>query len=59
MKPISLGPFGWYEEKMKEIARVNLSGGGGLFAKSCPTLATPWTTACQAPLSMGFPRQGC
>ena len=25
--------------------------------KSCPTLATPWTVACQAPLSMGFPRQ--
>ena len=32
-------------------------GGGGLVAKSCPTLATPWTAACQAPLSMGFPRQ--
>ena len=23
----------------------------------CPTLATPWTVACQAPLLMGFPRQ--
>ena len=22
--------------------------------QSCPTLATPWTVACQAPLSMGF-----
>ena len=21
--------------------------------------ATPWTVACQAPLSMGFPRQEC
>ena len=31
--------------------------GGGLAAKSCPTLATPWTVACQAPLSMGFSRQ--
>ena len=30
---------------------------GGLDAKSCPTLATPWTVACQAPLSMGFSRQ--
>ena len=30
---------------------------GGLVAKSCPTLATPWTGACQAPLSMGFSRQ--
>ena len=30
---------------------------GGLVAKSCPTLATPWTVACQAPLFMGFSRQ--
>ena len=30
---------------------------GGLVAKLCPTLATPWTVACQAPLSMGFSRQ--
>ena len=30
------------------------SGGGGLVAKSCPTLATLWTVAQQAPLSMGF-----
>ena len=30
---------------------------GGLVAKSCPTLATPWTAACQAPLFMGFSRQ--
>ena len=34
-------------------------GGGGLVAKSCPTLATPWTVACQAPLSIGFSRQEC
>ena len=27
---------------------------GGLVTQSCPTLATPWTVACQAPLSMGF-----
>ena len=32
-------------------------GGGGLAAKLCLTLATPWTVACQAPLSMGFSRQ--
>ena len=31
--------------------------GGGLVAKSRPTLATPWTVARQAPLSMGFSRQ--
>ena len=29
-------------------------GDGGLVAKMCLTLATPWTVACQAPLSMGF-----
>ena len=32
-------------------------GGGGLVAKSCPTLAIPWTVAHQDPLSMGFSRQ--
>ena len=26
-------------------------------AQSCPTHMTPWTIACQAPLSMGFSRQ--
>ena len=31
--------------------------GGGLVAKSCLALATPWTAACQAPLSMEFSRQ--
>ena len=30
---------------------------GGLVAKLCLTLATPWTVAHQAPLSMGFSRQ--
>ena len=29
----------------------------GLVAKPCLTLTTPWTVACQAPLSMGFTRQ--
>ena len=33
------------------------SGGGGLVAKSCPTLATPQTVPCQAPLSVEFSRQ--
>ena len=31
--------------------------GGGLVSKSCPILATPWTVAHQAPLSVGFSRQ--
>ena len=31
---------------------------GALVAKSCLTLATPWTVDHQAPLSMNFSRQG-
>ena len=31
--------------------------GGGWVTKSCLTLATPWTAAYQAPLSMGFSSQ--
>ena len=32
--------------------------GGGLVAKVVSNcFATPWTVACQVPLSMGFPRQ--
>ena len=31
--------------------------GGGLVTKSCSTLATPWTVACQAPPSMAFSGQ--
>ena len=34
-----------------------MGGSGGLFAKSCLTVVTPWTVARQAPLSMGFSRQ--
>ena len=33
------------------------SGGGGLVTKWCPTLVTPWTVVCQAPLFIGFFRQ--
>ena len=39
---------------------TNLEGigsGDGLVSKSCPTLATPWTIACLAPLPMGFSRR--
>ena len=32
-------------------------GGGGLVTKLRPPLVTPWATAHQAPLSMGFSRQ--
>ena len=33
------------------------NGGGGVVAKSCPTLVIPWTVGRQAPLSMGFSGQ--
>ena len=33
--------------------------GGRVVTKLCPTLATPWTVARQAPLSRGFSRQEC
>ena len=32
-------------------------GGGGLVAKSCLTLVTPWTVARQTPPSIRFSRQ--
>ena len=32
-------------------------GGDALVAKSCLTLANPWTVACQAPLCTGVSRQ--
>ena len=34
-----------------------MQNGGGLVTKSSPTLTTPWTIACQSPLSMVFFRQ--
>ena len=46
-----------YLNKHNTLQIIYIYGGGGLVAKSCPTLATPWTLACQAPLSMGFSRQ--
>ena len=37
----------------KAMTNLSLS----LVSKSCLTLATPWTAACQAPLSIGFSKQ--
>ena len=34
-----------------------ICSGAGLVVKLCPTLATLWTVAHQAPLSMGFPKE--
>ena len=39
------------------IIWTSLYKAGGLVCKSCPTLATPWTIAHQAPVSIGFSRQ--
>ena len=43
--------------KLNILCKEVCGGGGGLVAKSCPTLATPRTVAHQAPLFMGFSRQ--
>ena len=42
---------------MNDNSQYFLFRGGGLVAKLCPTLATLWTVAHQAPLSIGFSRQ--
>ena len=41
----------------KTITTLLIGYDGGLVTELCLTLVTPWTVACQAPLSMGFPRQ--
>ena len=43
--------------KVKVTNTFTLQFGGGLVAKSCLILVTPWTAACQAPLNIGFSRQ--
>ena len=39
---------------LKSKGHLCCSGGGGLVTKSCPTLTTPWTVACQAPSVSGI-----
>jgi len=50
---------GLSREAQIKCRRSNIlrNNNGGLVVKSCPTLVTPWTVACQAALSMGFSRQ--
>ena len=43
-----------YIHHHKLYTNINL---GGLVAKSCLTLVTPWTRTHQVPLFMGFSRQ--
>ena len=45
-----------FKKLLKKINHL-LCSDGGLVTKSCPTLVTPWTVACQAPLSMGLSKQ--
>ena len=47
----------WNKENLSS-AFWNVSESESEVAQSCPTLATLWTVAHQAPLSMGFSRQG-
>ena len=47
----------WLSEETLQTAMKEERVGVGLVTKSCPTLATPWIVAQQAPLSMEFPRQ--
>ena len=42
---------------MNEHMTEDPKGYSSSVAKSCSTLTTPSTIACQAPLSMGFPRR--
>ena len=44
----------WLQSQKEDVY-----SGGGLVAKLFPAFVTAWTVACQAPLSMGFPRQEC
>jgi len=44
-------------DKFYFLELQNYCSGGGLVAKSCPTLVISWTVACQAPLSVGISRQ--
>ena len=46
-----------YRLSTRVFIYIQWFSGGGLVAKSCLTFVTPWTVACQAPLSVGFFRQ--
>ena len=45
------------QSPLSSSAQLDSGGAGGLVAKLCLTLATPWTVDRQAPLSISFPRQ--
>ena len=41
-------------ERDRRALLQSFQEGGGSVAPACPTLATPWSIACQAPLSNGI-----
>ena len=43
--------------QQKPMQHCSSYSSGSSVARSCSTLATPWTVACQAPPSIGFSRQ--
>ena len=52
--------YSWFDDDIKLLRLCTffskIHGGGCLVSESCPTLATLWTVARQAALSMGFSR---
>ena len=56
---VSSHSFSWLKPAFLSDLFFNTTclDGGVLVTQSCSTLATPWTIAFQASLSMGFPRQ--
>ena len=63
-KPMGCGKHFVFSQEVKHgfstvwgISTLNLHVVQVLVAQLCPTLATPWTVAHQAPLSMEFSRQ--
>ena len=57
MRPHLLSLLGYQSYQLQRIGLPRRWWFSGLVTKSCSTLATPGTAACQAPLSMGFSRQ--
>ena len=55
----SLLPNVQYNSTSGRYVNTNNSGSGGLVTQSHRTLVTRWTVPCQAPLSVGFPREEC
>ena len=51
--PLNIG----YRNKSKQSNTKPSKREGSKVTQLCPTLATPWTVAYQAPLSVGFSRQ--